>query len=239
MLLIQEGLIQGGEIAGIPFECRIIAPAGRVANVRTRLPLQGPMGVTLHNTGNPSPTADARNHAAWLRTVEAEDRTYIGAHFFVDPARIVQTLPLDEVAWHAGDGQGPGNLKTIAIEICEVAPYTKAETNALHLAAALLNHFPQAQLYKHQDFSGKFCPRIILGEGRWPQVASRVAALRQTLSPPPDPGPAQDPSDWAKEAAAWAIDKGLFLGDGQGKYRWLDPVTREELAAILQRWARP
>lgn len=237
---IHNGILQESYIAGIPFERRIVAPAGRKNNVRTRLPLQGPIGVTLHNTGNPNPTADARNHAAWLARVEAGDTTYVGAHFFVDPSRIVQVLPINEVAWHAGDGQGPGNRQTIAIEICEIAPYEKAESHGLHLAAALLAHFPEAKLYKHQDFSGKICPRIILNQGRWHDVAQRVESIRRQMtqgpSENPPPSPSSLPSPWARDACAWAQELGLFVGDGQGDFRWQDPVTREELAAVLERW---
>lgn len=235
---IENGIVQDAQIAGIPLEKRIISPAGRKNNVRSLLPLQGPLGVTLHNTGNPNSGADARNHALWLARVEAEDQTYVGAHFFVDPWRIVQTLPLTEMAWHAGDGQGPGNRTTIGIEICEVAPYEKAEAHGLSLAAELLKAFPQAKLYKHQDFSGKFCPRIILQEGRWPEVASRIDRLRRQESlkgAPSLPAPIPEPSPWARQACQWALDHGLFVGDGQGTYRWQDPVTREELAAVLER----
>lgn len=45
--------------------------------------------------------------------------------------------------------------------------------------------------------------------------------------------PAEEPSDWAKEATAWAVERGLFVGDGSGSYRWQEPVTREQLAVIL------
>lgn len=41
-------------------------------------------------------------------------------------------------------------------------------------------------------------------------------------------------SGWAKKFTEQAKELGLFSGDGNG-YRWQDPVTREELAAILLR----
>jgi len=43
------------------------------------------------------------------------------------------------------------------------------------------------------------------------------------------------PSDWAKEACDWAVEKGLFTGDENGNMHWQDPVTREELAVVLYR----
>lgn len=56
-----------------------------------------------------------------------------------------------------------------------------------------------------------------------------------------DPTPAQPPEDkgpsgWAREAADWAQIAGLFQGDKDGSMRWQDPITREELAVVLQRF---
>lgn len=48
-------------------------------------------------------------------------------------------------------------------------------------------------------------------------------------------GDADKPADWAKEACDWAVDKGLFKGDGNDNFRWHDNVTREELAVIYMR----
>lgn len=47
--------------------------------------------------------------------------------------------------------------------------------------------------------------------------------------------PLADASDWAKEACQRAIDKGYFSGDGRGHFNWQEPVTREQLAAILDK----
>ncbi|WP_159448161.1 hypothetical protein [Papillibacter cinnamivorans] len=44
------------------------------------------------------------------------------------------------------------------------------------------------------------------------------------------------PSGWAEEAAQWAVENRLFLGDETGDCRWQDTVTREQLAVILLRY---
>ena len=41
-------------------------------------------------------------------------------------------------------------------------------------------------------------------------------------------------SPWAEADCRWAVEKGLFRGDGDG-FRWNAAVTREELAAVLHR----
>ncbi len=42
-------------------------------------------------------------------------------------------------------------------------------------------------------------------------------------------------SDWAVSSTAKAREKGVFKGDGDGNYRWQDPITREEMAVVLDR----
>ena len=59
-------------------------------------------------------------------------------------------------------------------------------------------------------------------------IAARFGLTKKTIQEVPE-----EPSDWAREATAWAVERGLFAGDGAGRYRWQDPVTREQLAVIL------
>lgn len=119
-LTIANGLIQDDFLGDVPILKRIVTSQGGANNVRTHLPLEGPIGVTIHNTGNSDPSSDALAHASWLTNVEAQDALYIGAHFFVDGQRIVQTLPINEISWHAGDGMGkatppPSALKSVKL----------------------------------------------------------------------------------------------------------------------------
>lgn len=44
-------------------------------------------------------------------------------------------------------------------------------------------------------------------------------------------------AEWSREDREWAVSNGLFLGDADGSFRWRDGVTREELAAVLHRYA--
>lgn len=45
--------------------------------------------------------------------------------------------------------------------------------------------------------------------------------------------PAQ-PSE-AETACQWAVEKGLFIGDGKGNFNWKEPMTREQFAIVLHR----
>lgn len=45
----------------------------------------------------------------------------------------------------------------------------------------------------------------------------------------------ETPSAWATEAFSWARENGILLGDGDGKYRPHDALTREEACLIAKR----
>jgi hypothetical protein len=135
--------------------------------------------VTIHNTAEPFSAVDERMRVANRR------ETGTSFHFAVDEREIVQLLPLEFHGWHAGDGDGDGNLRSVGIEICRSVfrgandwLYRRAEENAAALAAALLNvlKLTPAELRMHRDWSGKFCPHRILEEESWDSFAARTAA---------------------------------------------------------------
>ena len=201
-------------------------PAGR--RNRPGMKLIGPKYITIHDTANPAKGADALMHARYLKGDEAANRP-ASWHFTVDDRNIVQHLPLDEVAWHAGDGsKGPGNTSSIAIEICENADgdRAKAEANAAELVAYLLKQFglPIDAVVQHNRWTGKDCPRIIRHRpGGWEAF---LAAVKAHLEQPKE----DEVSPWAKEAHKWAVERGITDGT-----RPKDPVTREEVWTMLYR----
>ena len=141
--------------------------------------------VTIHNTAEPFSARDER-----LRVVNRKGvRTSV--HFAVDEREIVQLLPLDRHGWHAGDGEGDGNLRSVGVEICRSVfrganewLYRRAERNAMLLASSLLRRFklPDAALRMHRDWSGKFCPHRILEENSWADLRATVAGFAATAA---------------------------------------------------------
>lgn len=200
-LSIVDGIIQDKMIDGIPVKAQIIKPMGK-ANVRTLIRMKECIGITNHNTGNSTPSASDEQHARWLQNVEAADKQYVSAHLFVDQNSITQAIPLNEVTYHAGDGKGDGNFKTISIEICENAGVLQAEENAKKLNAALILTNPRYKIYKHQDWSGKFCPRVILGRNGWDQFVEDIHSYIKDR--PVKPNIAE-----SKEETVF-IEKGIF-----------------------------
>ncbi|MCY7947303.1 N-acetylmuramoyl-L-alanine amidase [Bacillus atrophaeus] len=142
-----------------------------------------PSYITVHNTANTSKGANAALHARYVKNPE----TGTSWHFTVDEKEIYQHLPLNENGWHAGDGNGNGNRKSIGIEICENSDghFEKAVSNAQWLVKKLMKEqgISLANVVPHQHWSGKYCPRKLLD--RWDSFKSGISgAPSNTVSSP-------------------------------------------------------
>lgn len=139
-----------------------------------------PEFVVIHNAGtNGNPSAENLNNAM---KKNQEQKSW---HFSVDENGAIQGLPINRNGWHAGDGgDGDGNRKGIAIEICRDMyddgsntyklikgisdeRFDKAKDNGALLAAIILNKYGWniSHVKKHQDFMDKYCPHHILNDG--------------------------------------------------------------------------
>ena len=137
--------------------------------------------ITIHNTANPSSTA--RNERSWL-TNKTNTRT-ASYHIVVDDKEAIEVIPLNEVAWHAGDGSSSssGNRTSIGIEICESGNYEQTLKNAAELVASLLleRGWDTKQLRRHFDWSGKNCPRLMNTSGDWSGWREFVTKVEKVL----------------------------------------------------------
>ncbi|MGE6631047.1 N-acetylmuramoyl-L-alanine amidase [Bacillus sp. NPDC077027] len=133
-----------------------------------------PIYLTVHNTANTSKGADAKNHAAYVKRAN----TAVSWHFTVDDHEIFQHLPLNENGWHAGDGHGDGNRKSIGIEICENedGDFKQAVKNAQWLIQKLMieHNIPLSNVVTHQHWSGKDCPRKLLAS--WAEFKAGIGS---------------------------------------------------------------
>lgn len=139
-----------------------------------------PEFIVIHNAGtNGNPSAENLNNAM---KKNQEQKSW---HFSVDENGAIQGLPINRNGWHAGDGgDGDGNRKGIAIEICRdmyddgsntykltkgisYERFDKAKDNGALLAAIILNKYGWdiSHVKKHQDFMDKYCPHHILNDG--------------------------------------------------------------------------
>lgn len=132
-----------------------------------------PEGVTMHNTSN---KASARAEISYMLS----NKNQVSYHAAVDDKEAVQGIDFNRNTWNSGDGaNGKGNRKTIAVEICYStgtdAQFEAAEKNGAIYAAMLLKQYgwTTKNLYKHQDWSGKYCPHKTLDKG-WSRFVNMV-----------------------------------------------------------------
>ena len=140
-----------------------------------------PKYITIHNTGN---TASARNEAAYMNS----NSNYTSYHVAIDDKEVVQVVPFNRNAWHAGDGQGQGNRASIGIEICYSmdngysgamsARYKQAQENAALYVAYVLHQYGWGtyRLRQHWNWSGKDCPHKMRAHNGWGAFVARVQA---------------------------------------------------------------
>lgn len=188
--------------------------------------------ITIHNTGNPSSTA--KNERGWL-TNPLNTRS-ASWHLVVDQMEVIEAIPLDEVAWHAG--HNVGNRTSIGIEICESGDQIKVWNNAVLLTAKLLYErgWGINKVRTHQSWSGKNCPRLILP--RWKDflndVEVKLTELKGTRNTT-EKKEEDEISEWAKEAHSWVTDPSIKISDG---LRPKDSVTREQVWTMMYRLYR-
>ena len=134
-----------------------------------------PKGICVHNTANDAP---AKNEISYMKSNNNE----VSFHIAVDDVEAIQAIPFNRNAWAAGDsGSGNGNRNYIHVEICYSKSggnrFTNAEKRAAKEIAALLKQFGWtiANVKKHQDFSGKYCPHRTLDLG-WQRFLDMIQA---------------------------------------------------------------
>lgn len=186
--------------------------------------------IVVHNTYN---DASAANEVAYM----IRNNNSVSFHYAIDDKEIVQGIPENRNAWHAGDGRnGKGNRKGLSIEICYSKSGGQRFLNAERLAAKFIasklkeKNWGIDKVKKHQDFSGKYCPHRTLDMG-WQRFLNMVQAeLNKLKGGNTVANKNNTPSNWAKEAWNWAKKEGLMDGN-----RPKDNMTREEFATVLYR----
>lgn len=203
-----------------------------------------PSRIVVHNTANDAP---AENEISYMLNRPEE----ISFHAAVDDRMVVEALPFDRNAWASGDGHGRGNMEGIHIEICYSLSggprFEKAEQNAAEYIASLLKQYGWgiAQVTKHQDYDGKYCPHRTLDLG-WERFLRMVETYleeddemltyeqwkeyRQRYE---KEQAAKPESEWAKIPVAFCREQGLMSGDKEG-FRAQSALTRQEAAQIAK-----
>lgn len=133
-----------------------------------------PEYITIHETGNPSKGADAAAHSKYLNGLQEK----ISWHYTVDDHCAYQHLPDWEGGYHAGDGSGDGNRKSIGIEMCvnQDGNYEQTLRNTAELVRQLMGTYgiPLSRVVQHNHWNGKDCPQQLRKAGRWQEFLNMV-----------------------------------------------------------------
>ncbi len=168
------------------------------------------IGVTIHNTDWITTIAGTTPAEQYTRATVNGNMKDVRVHYYCDDTCAWQNLPLTLSGWHAADGDGSGNRRTIAIECIMSPEYTdidkKSEDNCARLAAALLKMYGLSidNLYTHTYWlnvrdgrkgsndelnvmhnSYKMCPIYILPH--WIEFKAKVMGYMGGPTPAPKP----------------------------------------------------
>lgn len=145
------------------------------------------IGVTIHNTPWITTAAGTTPAEQYTRATVNGNMNDVRVHYYCDDTCAWQNLPLTLSGWHAADGDGNGNRRTIAIECIMSSAYNdkdkKSEDNCARLAAALLKKYKLGinALYTHNHwYSRKYCPAYILPH--WDKFKAKVQSYMNSGS---------------------------------------------------------
>lgn len=145
------------------------------------------IGITVHNTDWITTATGTTPAEQYTRATVNGNMKDVRVHYYVDNTCAWQNLPLTLSGWHAADGSGNGNRRTIAIECIMSSAYNdkdkKSEDNCAKLAAALLNKYKLSIdcLYTHNHwYNRKYCPAYILPH--WDKFKAKVQSYMNSGS---------------------------------------------------------
>ena len=132
-----------------------------------------PKYITIHNTSN---SASAQNEISYMKN----NNNATSYHVCVDEKYVIQAIPFNRNAFHAGDGaNGTGNRQSIGIEIArstgDINLFKQAEQNCAEYVAQLLKNYGWGvdRVKRHKDWSGKNCPHRTMELG-WTRFLNMI-----------------------------------------------------------------
>lgn len=104
-------------------------------------------------------------------------------HLLVDGDKIIECIPLNELAYHAGDGRGAGNYSSIGLLICTSGDEVLALAKAAKLTAYILYQYGWSTevVVQHNRWSGADCPKALRQGCKWHKWLRDVEAEKCRL----------------------------------------------------------
>lgn len=198
-----------------------------------------PIGVIIHETDNPDATAEG--HARYF----ASGNRDASAHYFVDYDSIVRTIPENEVAWHAGP---KANRQFLSIELChfdDEVRFQETWKRAVWFAADMCKRYgwdPDQAIHSHAWVSRTYQETDHTDPYGYFQAHGKtmddfIADVKSQLEVPKveklTSFPDVPAGHWAESFIKVVSESGVVKGYPDGTFRPDQPVTRAELAAVV------
>lgn len=149
------------------------------------------LSVTVHETGNTDPGADAQRHADLQSTGNVRQASW---HVQVDDTEAIRSYPDSAQCWHGGSREA--NEDSLAVEICvnSDGDYDAAFKRAAGVVRdwRIKHNLSRAEVKQHFDWTGKNCPAKMRLNERWEeflnltepnQTIGVVKTVAQMVSP--------------------------------------------------------
>lgn len=188
--------------------------------------------LTVHQTGNVKPGADAKGHADLQYFGNVREASW---HLSVDDHSAWRSYLDSRQCWHAGDGVGKGNTQSLGMELCinSDGDYVQTIENGADVARQkMLEHnIPITRVFQHNHWSsyGKDCPDQIRGNKDgidWSDFLGMILDSAATLS---STRPKSKPTPFILDVdGRWGRDTTTVLqvavgtpADGEVWHQWL------------------
>lgn len=176
-----------------------------------------------------------------LRHTEARVPYLYGKNSFLsydDPqsisekADLARELDLQGIGfWEISQDRNAVLIKSAVSEL-DGRPFADVPTDAWYAAAVAYVH---EQGWMTGTASNLFSPSQSVSRSMVATILHRLAECPESGSPSFSD---VSPDTWYTQAVAWAAEEGIVLGYDDGRFGPEDPVTREQLAALLYRYAQ-
>lgn len=96
------------------------------------------------------------------------------------------------------------------------------------LIGDIISRYPGICVGKHSQYQATACPgkNFPFGEMLAPDTGEAADSSAEEES---------SPSPWAADACEKAVAKGIYLGDGNGRYGWHECLTKQDFAVLASR----
>lgn len=206
------------------------------SNRKLDTPNNKPQYITIHNTPDINEASGTNDAEQYARATFNNNMGDVVVHYYIDETDCWHILADDTVGWHAADGtNGPGNTKSIAIEIVMDGSGerydTQAEERGAKLAAILLHKYGLSidKLKTHRDwYSKKYCPAYILPH--WTAFVNKVKAYLAEIEKADKPQTPTAPTTgkhWRVQVGYYGVYENAVAMQKKLKVAGFDAIIKE------------